>query len=361
VREVACRAPGGERELVDLALAVVEEPLPRSRPLWAVALVTGLAARRRALVLVLHHVLADGVGGLEVLASLVDPGGRARDVPFPRPRPSRDALARDALRRKLAALHDVRRSWHLLRTSMAAGGGVHPPRAAPTSLNARTSPLRAAAVLHTPVGPLRAAAHAHGATTNDAVLVVLAGALRRVLERRGESVDGLVVTVPVSGRDAGQAGPGNGLGNGLGNMVSPLLVEVPTTGPVDRRLEQVATRVAADKAAATGPPPIAVLGWLFRPLARLGLYRWYMNHQHRFHVLASHVRGPQQPVTFGGVPVTAAVPLGVGDGGNATVYFEILSYAGTLSVCALVDPAHWPDLDALTEAMRAELDCVSRA
>jgi hypothetical protein len=32
-----------------------------------------------------------------------------------------------------------------------------------------------------------------------------------------------------------------------------------------------------------------VLGWLFRPLAALGGYRWYMNHQHRFHTLISHV------------------------------------------------------------------------
>lgn len=352
VREVPCRAPGGEPELIDLALAVVEEPLPRSRPLWAAVLVTGLTGRRRALVLVLHHVLADGVGGLEVLANLADPGGRARDVPFPRPRPTRGSLARDALSSRLAGLRGVRRSWHLLRTSMAAGGGVHPPRADPTSLNRRTSPLRAAAVVHVAIEPLRASAHAHRATTNDAVLVALAGALHHVLEGRGESVDSLLVTVPVSGRRADDA-------PGLGNMVSPLLVEVPTAGPLGRRLELVAARVAADKASATGPPPIAVLGWLFRPMARVGLFRWYMNHQHRFHVLASHVRGPRQPVTFGGVPVAAAIPLGVGEGGNTTVSFEILSYAGTLTVTAIVDPECWPDLGVLTEALRAELDRLS--
>ena len=61
-----------------------------------------------------------------------------------------------------------------------------------------------------------------------------------------------------------------------------------------RRLEQVAAQVRAHKAAATGPPPIAVLGWLFRPLAALGGYHWYMNHQHRFHTLVSHVRGPAE-------------------------------------------------------------------
>ena len=60
-----------------------------------------------------------------------------------------------------------------------------------------------------------------------------------------------------------------GAGGGL-RPPSPMLVAVPPTGDAGRRLEQVAAQVRAHKAAATGPPPIAVLGWLFRPLAALG-------------------------------------------------------------------------------------------
>src|SRR6185436_12636020 len=101
------------------------------------------------------------------------------------------------------------------------------------------------------------------------------------LERRGESVDTLVVAVPVSGRRTGQPA-------GLGNMVSPLLVAVPTRGATARRLATVAATVRAGKAGASGPPPVAVLGWLFRPLAAVGGYRWYMNHQRRLHTLVSH-------------------------------------------------------------------------
>jgi WS/DGAT/MGAT family acyltransferase len=352
VRELPCRPPGGEPELLDVALAVVETPLARFEPLWAAVLVTDLAQRRRAVVLVLHHVLADGVGGLEVLANLVDPGGGAAETPFPRPRPTRSMLARDALRTRVDGLRNVRRSWGLLRTSMAAGGGVHPPRAAVSSLNRRTGPRRAVAAVHVDRSALRESAHRHGATTNDAVLVALAGALHQVLRSRGEWVDSLVVTVPVSGRQQES-------GSAMGNMVSPLIVDVPAIGDVGGRLALVAERVRADKAAATGPPPIAVLGWLFRPMARIGLYHWYMNHQHRFHVLASHVRGPDEPVAFGGHRVSAAIPLGVGEGGNATVYFEILSYAGRLTVTAIVDPDLWPDLAGLTTALQSELATIT--
>jgi diacylglycerol O-acyltransferase / wax synthase len=180
----------------------------------------------------------------------------------------------------------------------------------------------------------------------------VAGALHRVLKARGESLCTLMVTVPVSGRRPGS-------GPALGNMVSPMLVSVPASGDAGHRLAQVTAQVRAHKAAATGPPPIAVLGWLFRPLAAFGGYRWYMNHQHRFHTLVSHVRGPTEQVTFGGSPITGAVPVGVAEGGNVTVYFEVLSYAGTLTLTAIVDPDHFPDLDILTDALHAELDLIT--
>jgi len=146
----------------------------------------------------------------------------------------------------------------------------------------------------------------------------------------------------------------------LGNMVSPLLVPVPAVGDIRLRLEQVAAIVRTHKAQATGPAPIAVLGWLFRPLAALGGYRWYMNHQHRLHTLVSHVRGPAEQLNFGRFPISSTTPVVVGGGGNITVYFEVLSYAGTLTITVIVDPDRLPDLDTLADALRAELDLIIR-
>ncbi len=134
-------------------------------------------------------------------------------------------------------------------------------------------------------------------------------------------------------------------------MVSPLLVPVPTTGDLADRLRAVATHVRATRSLATGPPPIALLGWAFRPLARLGGYRWYMNHQHRLHTLVTHVRGPAEQLTFGGVPVSWAAAAAVAEGGNSPVYFGVLSYAGTVSVTAIVDPDHFPELDELAAGL----------
>ena len=348
VREVVCRAPGDEQALVDTALEVVMSPLRRDEPLWSVVLVTALQGDRSALVVVLHHVLADGIGGLTVLAALVDPGPEGPAVWTPRPRPAVADLLRDAVLSKAKAVTGVAGSWRLLRASMRAGGGLRPPRIAECSLMRPTGARRRVTVVRAPYDAVRAAAHRHGATTNDAVLVAVASALQQVLERRGESVDTLVVAVPVSGRRTEQPA-------GLGNLVSPLLVAVPTRGATAQRLATVAATVRAGKAGASGPPPVAVLGWLFRPLAAVGGYRWYINHQHRLHTLVSHVRGPVEPVSFDGRRVVSAVPLVVAESGNATVTFEVLSYAGTLTVAAVVDPDHFPDQDVLRACLAEAL------
>jgi len=238
VRAVTCPEPGDEQALLDCSLSVVMIPLRRAAPLWSAVFITGLADGRLALVVVLHHVLADGVGGLAVLANLVDGPASAPQAGFPRSAPSRARLAQDAWAGRLRALRRAGQSWHLLRASMGAGGGLHPPRATPCSLNQQTGPRRQLAVVRADLAAVRAAAHRHGATVNDAILVVVAGALHTVLKTRGESVDNLVVTVPVSGRRAGS-------GPALGNMVSPMLVAVPATGTVPDRLAQVAAQVRA--------------------------------------------------------------------------------------------------------------------
>ena len=157
-----------------------------------------------------------------------------------------------------------------------------------------------------------AAAHRYGATTNDAVLVAVGGALHVVALARGESVDPVAIAVPVSGRRP-RGGPA------VGNLVSPMLVKVPASGGVGERLAQVEAAVHAHKGAATGPAPIAILGGLFRLAARLGGYRFYMNHQHRLHTLVTHVRGPAEPVMLAGHQVSSAIPVAVSDGGNVTV------------------------------------------
>ncbi|USX53925.1 wax ester/triacylglycerol synthase domain-containing protein [Lentzea sp. HUAS12] len=351
VRLVRCAEPGDERALLDMAYSLVATPLPRAGPRWSAVFVEGLADSGVALVIVLHHVLADGVGGLAILAGLVDPGGPALPVAFPRPRPAVCALAVDAVSERVRGVLRTGAALRLLRTSTAAAGGLRPPPAAPCSLLRRTGGRGRLAVVRVPASALRAAAHRCGATTNDAILVAVAAALNHVLVTRGESLDTVMIGVPVSGHAAGEPA--------RGNMVSPLLVSVPATGDLVQRLRRTEAGVRAHQSSAQGPPPIALLGWLFRPLAALGVYPWYMNHQRRMHTLVSHVRGPVDPVTFGGWPIRSAIPIGSLGAGNMTVYVEVFTYAGTVTITLIADPGRFPDLDVLTCALRGELDRIA--
>jgi hypothetical protein len=41
-----------------------------------------------------------------------------------------------------------------------------------------------------------------------------------------------------------------------------------------------------------------------------------------------------------------------------TIYFEVLSYAGVLSIGGILDPDHGPDLDGVMSRLQAELDAI---
>jgi hypothetical protein len=107
--------------------------LPWSRPLWSATLVTGLADGGTGLLVIMDHVLADGIALLSVLDTLVDHDVEAvheRAKPFPAPAPLPRELAVDAwqarLRRPRAARSAPRHAGGLrrLRAGVEELGGA---------------------------------------------------------------------------------------------------------------------------------------------------------------------------------------------------------------------------------------------
>lgn len=70
VKKVTAAAPGGERELAATISAILEAPADRSRPLWQLWYVDGLADGRVAFVLRMHHAVADGMASLHLLETI---------------------------------------------------------------------------------------------------------------------------------------------------------------------------------------------------------------------------------------------------------------------------------------------------
>jgi WS/DGAT/MGAT family acyltransferase len=347
LRSVACPPPGDETALLETAAAIVTERLPSSRPLWRATFVTGLAGSRIGLVVAFHHVLADGVGGLAVLGNLVDGASAPAAVPFPRPAPSRRQLAAEAWHARLAALA---RSAALLSTVRRAvtelnpAGAVHAPD---TTLNQPTGRDRRLAVVRTDLAHVRDVAHAHGATVNDVVLTAITGALGGLLTRRGENVESLVVSVPVSARISSTTAE-------LGNRVGVMAVSLPLCGDHTERLERIAGITQAQKTAIRGASA-AVLGPVFRALAAAGVLRWFVNRQRLVNVFETNLRGPDRHLAFAGHRITDVLPVG-GVTGNVATSFAAMSYAGTLAIVVIADPERQPDLGILPTLLQHELD-----
>ena len=354
---VRCAAPGDRTALMAAAVGAVTRPLTRSRPLWRAVLVTGLTGERVALVVVVHHVLADGIGGLAVLARLVDgdgdgdgDGSIGDDSPAPsHPLPSRAQLFTDALTTRLRSVRGVAHLPAGVRAAVAELGAARPSAAPRCSLNAPTGPRRQVATVQVELAGVRDAARRSGATVNDVLLTATGGALAELLRGRRESVPALVISVPVSARVSTTSGD-------LGNQVGVMPIRVPLASTPQARLAEVAAITRTQKIVTRGGSA-ALVGPVFRLLAALRLFRWFVDRQRLVNAFLTNLAGPARPLAFGGMTVTDLIPVTI-TAGNVSVAFAALSYAGTLTISVIVDPDLVPDVSVLTTALDAEVDAL---
>ena len=357
VRQVRCPPPGDERALLDLAAGRLGEPLPRSRPLWSAMFITGLADGGVGLLVIMDHVLADGIAGLAMLGTLAGQAtetATAQPGRFPAPAPRARELAFDAWRGRLhrpgrpgpAARHQAR-GRRRIREAIAELGGARPPRRRQaTSLNRPTGPRRRLDVVAADLAAVRDLGHAHGGTVNDVVLAAVAGALRTLLATRGEQLSEVTITVPVAARRAATGGE-------LGNQIGIMPVTVPAAGDLGARITRTAQITRERKSPARGASA-ALFVPAFLLLARTGLLRWFTNRQRVVQTFVTNLRGPQDPLQFAGGPVREIILIPA-TSGNVTVTFAASSYAGTLRITILSDPDRMHDAPALAAALRQEL------
>ena len=348
-----CPTSAGMDVVLELAAGLLTTRLSRDRSLWAAILIPDVNPDQSALVLIVHHVLADGIAGLAILAGLVDGASEVLDPQFPRRQPTRAALFWDALSDNVRALRQLPATLVRFGQALTQLGPALRSRPVRSSLNRITGSQRRFAAVGCVLADIHTVAHQHGGTVNDVMLSAITGALHRLLMGRGEPTNGFVVSIPFSARQRTTA-------QKLGNQSGVIPLWLPGTGTPLERLSAVAgiTRTAKTKTSARGAST-ALLVPLFRLLSRIGLFQWFIEHQRSIQTFVSSMKGPVTTLSVDGFPILDLVPLSVAIG-NVTVSFVVLSYAGKLTVTLSADPESCPDLSDLQTFLIEDLESLTK-
>ncbi|MEM9133205.1 MAG: wax ester/triacylglycerol synthase family O-acyltransferase [Actinomycetota bacterium] len=271
LRHIAVPGTGDEEQLGALVGRLIGRPMDRTRPLWESYVIEGLANGDFAVLTKVHHSTIDGAAGAEMMTIILNPSAPESDPWQPERIPGNtELLARTAvevgktpakaLRLQIKMLSELGRvtqtrgfteAANQLRRGLPgpAGAAVRrmlgdvqaneqdrppllPNLVGPrTPFNASITPHRRFAYRSAPLAHIKAIKNACGATVNDVVMAVVAGALRRYLEHREALPErNLIAMVPVSIRTGEEE-------DRWQNRVSAIFAELPTT--TDEPLERI--------------------------------------------------------------------------------------------------------------------------
>jgi len=361
--------PGGEAELQSLAGRILSGLLERDRPLWDVHIVSGLRDGRGALIWRLHHALADGVSGAQLMSVFLD---STPEVPatYPKPKyrrkrsrvtpPPANALS-DAMNKALKGLLDFEAGMFGLVRALFGDAkenqlkglvGLLPEFTASIErlpFNKPCSGQRRFCWTEFDLSDVQTIRDSVGGTINDVILAVVTRALAHYVKLHGQSVVNRFARIvcPVSLRSRNEQ-------NGLGNQISFLPVALPldSRGPV-RTLQAVTTRTEtlkrsgalgfaamAVKWLAATPPLLQALFW--RNIPEIILPVPLLN------MICTNVVGSPTPLYAVGRRMLAAYPQ-VPTGWDLGVGCAAHSYDGKLFFGILADTDAAPDFERLRD------------
>jgi WS/DGAT/MGAT family acyltransferase len=362
--------PGGRSELAKVCGHIASLPLDRSRPLWEMWLIEGIAGTdahtggRLAVMTKVHHAAVDGVSGADMLSALCS---SQPDAPPP------DAVNGPGLASPLniaanGLVKFASRPWRLatvlpstvstvFKTLNRARGGLtmaRPFAAPPTAFNASVTGHRNIALAQLDLEDIKKVKNRFNVKLNDVVMALCAGVLRQFLLDRGElPATTLVAMVPVSVRDK-FGRPGR---NQLSGMFSHL--ETQIADPAER-LRAVAQANSVAKEHSSAIAATLLQDWAQFAAPVLGVAMRLYGHTRLtespvHNLVVSNVAGPQARLFFLGCEVKAMYPLGPifhGSGLNITV----MSLAGKLDVGVISCPELLPDLWDLADDFGVALE-----
>jgi len=366
LRKVALAAPQDQRALQELVSDLMSTPLDRSRPLWQIHIVENYAGGT-AIILRIHHCIADGIALVRLLFSLTDeepeqtPVQRKREKRAPR-QGGKTFLgaAENLIDRGREMIVNPDRLAELVQGGFGAAGVlgrlIQRPADPKTAFKGRvTITKKAAWSKPIPLEEVKTIGKTFGYTINDVLMTVAAGAMRSYLLGRGDHIEGEDVhaVVPVNIRPAEEM-------DKLGNRFGLVFVALPVgmAEPLDR-LKTVHKRMERLKKSPEAGVVFSVLQLL--GLAKPELLALGVDYfGSKATLVLTNVPGPRKHLFMAGsrirnmlfwVPQSAHMGLGI----------SIFSYAGEVRIGVAADAALVPNPDSIIEHVHGEVSVLMDA
>lgn len=362
VRHTALPSPGSTAQLQTLVGRVMSQQLDRTRPLWELWVIEGLEDGGWAMLMKLHHSVADGVAATDLLSALMDEtpsSAHAEPEPWrPEPQPSPARLVASTVAEQWAspgeAIDAARAALEtpgrVARKASEFVDGLATFRrftntALESSLNGPIGPHRSWRWVETNLADVKKIRSAHGGTVNDVVLAAITRGFRALLLSRKEPVKDLAVRslVPVSVRGADEHDLTN-------NRVSAMFAELPVgiAEPVAclKAISRQMNDLKEHHQSVAGETLMSLSGLAPPMLLALGSRLFAGLEQHSVQTVTTNVPGPRQTLYAAGRRMRAAhlyVPLA----GSVQIGIAMFSYEGQLSFAVTSDYDAAPDTEVL--------------
>lgn len=335
----------------------------KERPLWRMTLIEDLPAGKSALIVKLHHAIADGQGAVQLGLALLDFTAEGSDLG---PMPEAPEPVELDTRGFMQAVIRNNVGW-VAKTAEDAIKGIGPLAMAaiknPLQLISKVRETAESVARFTkiplPLGPLspimqsrsinyhfdtididfaqfRAAAKKRERTVNDLFLAAISVGMYRYHEKMGRPVGELRMNMPISLRTS----------DDQSNAVTIARFEIPISNVIDDVLEAAATIVRSWRA-----EPALKLADYFAELTRFLPPELVSAAAQTSDLTASNVPGVPVPVWLAGARVERMYPL-VGTIG-AAINVTMLTYEGTASVGVSSDDAAVGDRAELIASLRS--------
>jgi diacylglycerol O-acyltransferase len=373
MHHLALPSPGDEAVLQELIADLMTTPLDRNRPLWQEYMVDGFGDGA-ALIVRMHHCIADGIALARVMMSMTDSdptAGISSEAPrhgHPTNGVGIGGVAFPGMRyltRTLGlATTTVRQAGHIAASprhaaSLAAAIG----RDTATGLRLLVTPADAATAIKGDPGisrrvawssplsldEIKRIAHDHDATVNDVLLAAVSGGLRHYLQERGSPALEIQAMVPFNLRPLDEPLPQE-LGNKFGLVFLPLPVGVSGSY---RRLLEVHKRMSEIKRSREGPVSyelLSITGMTPEPLER----RVVDLFTSKGTAVMTNVPGPAEPVYLAGTPIRTVL-VWAPTSGHIGMSVSIFSYRSEVTVGLMVDATLVPDPGEIVKQLEHEL------